>query len=110
VGLAGAAVAQRDHVLAALDVFTAGELEGLVERRDGLEVEAGLRSVASSLNPIYSDNASAGHLRYRVPAHTQLTFQAAQSMGRVKGRVKGRLNLTPKRAQSLETSLGTKRK
>jgi hypothetical protein len=26
------------------------------------------------------------------------------------GRVKGRLNLTPKRAQSLETSLGTKRK
>ncbi len=42
VGLAGAAVAERDDVLAALDVFAAGKLEheGLVERGDGLEVEA----------------------------------------------------------------------
>src|SRR6476660_8726683 len=41
VTLAGAAVADRDHVLAALDVFAAGELENqrLVERRDGGEVE-----------------------------------------------------------------------
>ena len=42
VGLAGAAVAQRDDVLAAGDVLRAGQLQdqGLVERRDGGKVEA----------------------------------------------------------------------
>ena len=41
VGLAGATVAERDEVLAALDVLAAGELQDqrLVERRDDLEVE-----------------------------------------------------------------------
>ena len=38
---AGAAVTKGDDVLATVDVLTAGELDhqGLVERRDGLEVE-----------------------------------------------------------------------
>ena len=42
MGLAGAAVAERDDVLAALDVFTARQFQDqhLVERWDGLEVEA----------------------------------------------------------------------
>ena len=42
MGLAGAAVAERDDVLAALDIFTARQLhdQHLVERWDGLEVEA----------------------------------------------------------------------
>ena len=42
VGLAGAAVAERDEVLAALDVLAAGQLQDqrLVERGDDLEVEA----------------------------------------------------------------------
>ena len=42
VGLAGAAVADRDDVLAASDVLAAGELQHqcLVERRDRREVEA----------------------------------------------------------------------
>ena len=41
VGLAGAAVADGDDVLAALDVFTPGQLhdQWLVQRRDGEEVE-----------------------------------------------------------------------
>ena len=41
VGLAGATVAERDEVLAALDVRAAGEVQDqrLVERRDDLEVE-----------------------------------------------------------------------
>ena len=42
MGLAGAAVAERDDVLAALGIFTARQLhdQHLVERWDGLEVEA----------------------------------------------------------------------
>ena len=42
MGLAGAAVADRDDVLAAGDVFRAGQLQHqhLVERRQGEEVEA----------------------------------------------------------------------
>ena len=42
MGLADARVAERDDVLAALDVFTARQLQDhhLVERWDGLEVEA----------------------------------------------------------------------
>ena len=42
VGLASATVAERDEVLAALDVRAAGQLQDqrLVERRDDLEVEA----------------------------------------------------------------------
>ena len=42
MGLAGAAVAERDDVLAALDVLAARQFQDqhLVERRDGLEVEA----------------------------------------------------------------------
>src|ERR1035437_6601701 len=42
VGLAGAAVAERDDILAAGDVLRAGQLQhqGLVERGDGGEVEA----------------------------------------------------------------------
>ena len=41
MGLAGAAVADGDDVLSALDVFAAGQLhdQGLVQRRDGQEVE-----------------------------------------------------------------------
>ena len=41
MGLAGAAVADGDDVLAALDVFAAGQLhdQWLVQRRDGQEVE-----------------------------------------------------------------------
>ena len=41
VGLAGAAVADGDDVLPALDVFTPGQFhhQGLVQRRDGREVE-----------------------------------------------------------------------
>ena len=41
VGLAGAAVADGDDVLSALDVFTPGQLhdQWLVQRRDGQEVE-----------------------------------------------------------------------
>ena len=41
MGLAGAAVADGDDVLAALDVFTAGQFhhQGLVRRGDGREVE-----------------------------------------------------------------------
>jgi hypothetical protein len=48
VGLAGAAGPERDEVLAARDVLAAGELEdqGLVERGDGLEVEA-IQALAS---------------------------------------------------------------
>ena len=42
VGLAGPTVAERDEVLAALDVLAAGQLQDqrLVERGDDLEVEA----------------------------------------------------------------------
>src|SRR5262249_8173826 len=42
VRLAGAAIADRDHVLPAGHILRAGELqnEGLVERRNGSEVEA----------------------------------------------------------------------
>ena len=42
MGLAGAAVAECDDVLAALDVFTSRQFQDqhLVERRNGLEVEA----------------------------------------------------------------------
>ena len=41
MGLAGAAVSDGDDVLTALDVFAAGQLQhqGLVQRRDGREVE-----------------------------------------------------------------------
>ena len=89
VGLAGAAVADGDDVLAALDVFTPGQLhdQWLVQRRDGQEVEG-----VQALGGGEARRADAA-LHHALVAVDEFQFGETQQVVRVIGAFGGRYSL-----------------
>ena len=87
MGLAGAAVADGDDVLAALDVFAAGQLhdQWFVQRRDGQEVEG-----VQALGGGEARGADAA-LHHALVAVDEFQFGEAQQVVRVIGGCGGAL-------------------